>query len=133
MPVTMTRVSDEFLRAAPSTPVGKWTPWTLSAYPPENAAFLEVWFHSFNAALVTAYLDDIELVRLDAASIKPPWPGTYKIYPQETTKLTAADVVGPEAVGRVRAHDPSVEFELIGDVPLKGIATAVRLHKATRA
>jgi adenylate cyclase len=26
-----------------------------------------------------------------------------------------------------------VEFELIGDVPLKGISRSVRLHKATRA
>jgi adenylate cyclase len=26
-----------------------------------------------------------------------------------------------------------VEFELIGDVPLKGVSNAVRLHKATRA
>jgi adenylate cyclase len=26
-----------------------------------------------------------------------------------------------------------VEFELIGDVPLKGVSSSVRLHKATRA
>jgi hypothetical protein len=26
-----------------------------------------------------------------------------------------------------------VDFELIGDVPLKGVTNAVRLHKATRA
>jgi hypothetical protein len=26
-----------------------------------------------------------------------------------------------------------VDFELIGDVPLKGVSRAVRLHRATRA
>jgi hypothetical protein len=26
-----------------------------------------------------------------------------------------------------------VDFELIGDVPLKGVSSSVRLHKATRA
>lgn len=28
----------------------------------------------------------------------PPWPGQYKIKPSETTRLTAADVVGPDGI-----------------------------------
>jgi class 3 adenylate cyclase len=30
------------------------------------------------------------------------------------------------------AGDAEVDFELIGDVPLKGVSAAIRLHKATR-
>ena len=40
-------------------------------------------------------------------------------------------VVSEEA--KRSAGAAQVEFELIGDVPLKGVARAVRLHKATRA
>ncbi|MFI5357905.1 MAG: glycosyl hydrolase family 28-related protein [Opitutales bacterium] len=28
----------------------------------------------------------------------PPWPGTYKLRPDETSRLTAADVVGPDGI-----------------------------------
>jgi class 3 adenylate cyclase len=49
-----------------------------------------------------------------------------------------ADYARPHEVlvsdeARRRATAPDIEFELIGDVPLKGVPTAVRLHKATRA
>jgi hypothetical protein len=31
------------------------------------------------------------------------------------------------------AGDAEVEFELVGDVPLKGVSKSVRLHRAMRA
>jgi adenylate cyclase len=39
-------------------------------------------------------------------------------------------VVSEEAKRSAGVAD--VEFELIGDIPLKGVARAVRLHRATR-
>ena len=49
-----------------------------------------------------------------------------------------ADYARPHEVlvsedARRSASVANVEFELIGDVPLKGVSNAVRLHKATRA
>lgn len=35
---------------------------------------------------------------LETDRTAPPWPGTYRIRPEETTRLTAADVVGPDGV-----------------------------------
>jgi adenylate cyclase len=49
-----------------------------------------------------------------------------------------ADYARPREVlvsedARRSASVADVEFELIGDVPLKGVSNAVRLHKASRA
>ena len=49
-----------------------------------------------------------------------------------------ADYAGPHEVlvseeARASAEVGAVDFELLGDVPLKGIARPVRLHRATRA
>jgi adenylate cyclase len=49
-----------------------------------------------------------------------------------------ADYARPHEVlvsdeARQSARDAEVAFELIGDVPLKGVSRSVRLHKATRA
>jgi class 3 adenylate cyclase len=49
-----------------------------------------------------------------------------------------ADYAGPREVlvseeAKRSARLPEVEFELVGDVPLKGIARPVRIHRATRA
>ena len=49
-----------------------------------------------------------------------------------------ADYARPHEVlvseeARQSAADVDVSFELIGDVPLKGVTRAVRLHRATRA
>jgi adenylate cyclase len=48
-----------------------------------------------------------------------------------------ADYAGPHEVlisdeVKQQTHVPNVEFELVGDVPLKGISRRVRLHKVTR-
>ncbi|MGH3117855.1 MAG: adenylate/guanylate cyclase domain-containing protein, partial [Gaiellales bacterium] len=49
-----------------------------------------------------------------------------------------ADYARPHEVlvseeARLSAGDSGVEFELVGDVPLKGVSRPVRLHRATRA
>nr|CAA9213287.1 hypothetical protein AVDCRST_MAG63-86 [uncultured Armatimonadetes bacterium] len=89
---------DDHQRAAPAAPVGQWVPFMLDVYTPDEAAFLEVWVHSYGAARVTAFLDDLRFVALGNDALRPPWPGTYKIKPNETARLTAADVVGPDGV-----------------------------------
>ena len=89
---------DEYQRGAPSDPKEKWAPFALSVYTPDNAAFLELWIHSYMAAKVTAYLDDFAFEDLGQKGLQPPWEGTYKIHPEEKAKLTAADVVGPDGV-----------------------------------
>ncbi|MDQ3812504.1 MAG: hypothetical protein M3347_00980, partial [Armatimonadota bacterium] len=88
---------DTHQRGAPTEPVGKWTPFTMQIYTSPEAAFLELWIHSYGAAKVTAYLDDFAFVSSTGIA-KPPWPGTYKIKPEEKAKLTAADVVGPDGI-----------------------------------
>jgi len=89
---------DEHRRAAPSSPAGQWVPWKLLVYTPKDAAFLQLWVHSYSAARATAYLDDLSFVSLSESALHPPWPGTYKIHADEKEKLTAADVVGPDGI-----------------------------------
>jgi hypothetical protein len=88
---------DDFQRAAPTQPTGKWVPFSIDLFTGHEAAFLEVWIHSYGAAKVTAYLDDLTFTH-STQEAKPPWQGTYKIKPHEKSKLTAADVVGPDGI-----------------------------------
>ena len=76
----------------------QWLPFSLPIYTSKDAAYLELWIHSYSMALVEAYLDDLHFVSLGAEGMKPPWEGTYKIRPHEKDKLTAADVVGPDGI-----------------------------------
>ncbi|MBI2298802.1 MAG: right-handed parallel beta-helix repeat-containing protein, partial [Armatimonadetes bacterium] len=90
---------DEFQRGAPAAPAGRWTAFSLAVYPPEETRFLEIWIHSYAAAVVTAYLDDFELVKTAGPGpLPPPWPPQYKLRLDETARLTAADVVGPDGL-----------------------------------
>jgi hypothetical protein len=77
---------------------GQWRDFAFTFYTPPEAAFLEVWIHSYAAATVTGYLDDLQLVDLGPGALKPPWQGEYKLKPTDTGKLTAADVVGPDGL-----------------------------------
>lgn len=88
---------DTFQRAAPTQPTGRWVPFSIDLFTGNEAAFLEVWIHSYSAAKVTAYLDDMAFTH-STQELKPPWQGTYKIKPHEKSKLTAADVVGPDGI-----------------------------------
>jgi hypothetical protein len=77
---------------------GKWAPFVYRIYPTDNTAALRLWIHSFAAAQVKAYLDDLEFREIPAERCRPPWPGQYKIDPQQMTRLTPADVVGPDGI-----------------------------------
>lgn len=74
-----------------------WRAFAIPFAAEPGCAELELHFHSYNAARVEACLDDLQFVVL-ASPASPPWPGSYKIRPEETGKLTAADVVGPDGV-----------------------------------
>jgi hypothetical protein len=54
--------------------------------------------HSYGKAKVVAYLDDFRFEDHGVGVTTPPFPGTYKIKPHETARLTAADVVGPDGI-----------------------------------
>ena len=43
---------------------GTWAPFTFRFEAPDQTAFLQVWIHSYNAAQVEAYLDDLQIVPL---------------------------------------------------------------------
>ncbi|MDH7569271.1 MAG: glycosyl hydrolase family 28-related protein, partial [Armatimonadota bacterium] len=89
---------DDYHLGAPSEPRAQWIPWRLTLYTPDEARFLEVWVHSYMSAIVTAYLDDLKLFSLGTEGMRPPWPGSYKLRPDEKEKLTEADVVGPDGI-----------------------------------
>ena len=76
----------------------KWQPFRLTIYTPDQAAYLELWLHSYSHAKVEAYVDDLEFVSLGEKGLKPPWEGQYKIRPEEKERLTPADVVGPDGI-----------------------------------
>jgi hypothetical protein len=89
---------NDTFRQVPSEPKNKWVPVSLSLYMPDNAAFIEVWVHSYAKAQVTAYLGDFSLLDLGNVPQTSPWPGTYKIKPTEKDKLTNADIAGPDGI-----------------------------------
>lgn len=76
----------------------RWLPFALRTYAPVGAVALRLYFHSYSAARVTGYVDDLQIVDLGAGAMKPPWEGQYTIDPADTARLTAADVVGPDGI-----------------------------------
>lgn len=44
----------------------RWKPFSAEVMVPEEAAYVQLWIHSYSAAVVTAYLDDFELVQISA-------------------------------------------------------------------
>jgi hypothetical protein len=89
---------DEWQRAAPSAPVGQWSPWNLNFDVPPEATHAQVWIHSYGKARVSAFLDEITLEYGGRGPTAPPWIGQYKIKASEKVKLTRADVVGPDGL-----------------------------------
>ena len=41
---------------------GKWQPFAYAFTTPAEAVAIQLWIHSYNAAQVTVYLDDLEIV-----------------------------------------------------------------------
>jgi len=74
-----------------------WRPFAFPVVTQPECRDVELYLHSYNAATVEACLDDLQFAVLPAEAA-PPWPGSYKIKPGETARLTAADVVGPDGI-----------------------------------
>jgi len=89
---------DYFHFGAPTGPTGEWVPFEREFFATPDTAFLELWIHSYSHATVVAYLDDFEVEMMGDADMKPPWEGTYKLRPEDTDRLTPADVVGPDGI-----------------------------------
>jgi len=49
-----------------SGPVGEWASFELPFETPPDTAAIQVWIHSFNAARVEAYLDDLSITKAEA-------------------------------------------------------------------
>ena len=76
----------------------RWQSFSNTIYPAEGAAYVALWVHSYNGSTVVVEVDDLELLSSDVAVADRPWPGQYKIRPDEKKRLTAADVVGPDGI-----------------------------------
>ncbi|MCC7494432.1 MAG: hypothetical protein IT204_18890 [Fimbriimonadaceae bacterium] len=90
---------DEFHRGLPDAPAGQWSTAELAVFTTADTAFLEIWLHSYSHATVTAVVDDLAIVDVGQTPPRPPlWTPSYKLRPNETGRLTAADVVGPDGL-----------------------------------
>ena len=45
--------------------MGEWAPFEFAFDLPEGAASMDLWIHSFNAAQVVAFVDDLQIVPAD--------------------------------------------------------------------
>lgn len=77
---------------------GEWRAYRKRLLVTEDTPFIQILIHSYEAAKVAAYIDDIQLTDLGDGKTKPPFEGQYKIRPHEKEKLTAADFVGPDGL-----------------------------------
>ncbi|MDX2082214.1 MAG: hypothetical protein SFU53_15625 [Terrimicrobiaceae bacterium] len=75
----------------------QWTPGSLRVVAPAGAAELDVLIQRTGNRL-PKYLVDLDDFELSSNPIlvQAPWPPTYKIRAEQTERLTAADVVGPD-------------------------------------
>ena len=123
----------------------KWKPFRMRipVYNPE-AAYIQLWIHSYSHATVEAYLDDLTFARTGDISTAPPWKGTYKIDPSQKDRLTAADVVGPDGIvypdwtragvqGGIPKVKDAVKIEEFGAVADDGKDDSAALDAACRA
>ncbi len=74
-----------------------WKQFTLDTVAPPNATVAEIWIHSYGPGRVVADLDDFTFEPATTAA-QPPWPPSYKLSPNDVSRLTAADVVGPDGL-----------------------------------
>lgn len=87
-----------YFGSKPST-TGVWTDFKLEAPAcHDETAYLKIRLASWQKVTNTLRFDEIVLTRDDAHPIPPPWKAQYKIKPEEKSRLTAADVVGPDGI-----------------------------------
>lgn len=77
---------------------GVWKSYEFQSVAPASAESVEVWVHSYGPAKVVADLDDITLSLAVVESSGMPTEPRYKISPDDTSRLTEADVVGPDGI-----------------------------------
>ncbi len=86
-----------FSSKPPSTT--EWLPFSISGSSySDSTAFVRVKLGSWSQQINTARFDDISLEELPSGPVPPPWKPQYKIKPEEASKLTPADVVGPDGI-----------------------------------
>ncbi|MFP4250470.1 MAG: right-handed parallel beta-helix repeat-containing protein [Armatimonadota bacterium] len=74
----------------------EWLDFEFRLFAPREAEALRIYFHSYSHARVTAYIDDLQIAEMDAAAMRPPWEGSYKLTADD--ELTDADVLGPDGI-----------------------------------
>lgn len=70
--------------------------FTVDSY--EGSVSADIWIHTFGGSRIKADLDDFELVELTGDMSKTAFPGQYKISPADSSRLTAADIPGPDGI-----------------------------------
>ena len=90
--------SGTWQRALPNAPRAKWSAWSLDVRVPDNAKTLDIWVHSYSKAQAEGFIDDLSLQFAGAVPTSAPWTPQYKIKASEVTRLTRADVVGPDGL-----------------------------------
>ncbi|MBI4979639.1 MAG: carbohydrate binding domain-containing protein [Spirochaetes bacterium] len=64
---------------------------------PSNAKTMGLWFHSYGHAIITQDVDDITIEEYIQKTTRP-WEPLYKVKPSEKSRLTAADIIGPDGI-----------------------------------
>jgi hypothetical protein len=75
----------------------EWRTYTVSAAPPAGAVTVDGWIRAFHGSKSVSDFDDLRLESF-VPVIAPPWTPQYKIRADETSRLTAADVPGPDGL-----------------------------------
>lgn len=77
-----------------------WRRYQLKAIPPAGATMMDVVVQrpGWRSPSYVVDLDAFELVA-SPTSVAAPWPGVYKLRPEDKDRLTEADIIGPD--GRV--------------------------------
>ncbi len=78
---------------------GKWGTCFVNAIPPREAVQMDIFIQRPNWR-APVYVVDLDAFELTARPISTdaPWPGTYKLRAEDTKRLTAADVIGPDGI-----------------------------------
>lgn len=74
-----------------------WRRLTVVAAPPAGAVAVDGWIRSFQGSVSVSDFDDFQLESF-VPVIAPPWEGTYKLRADQTDRLTAADMPGPDGL-----------------------------------
>ncbi len=103
---------------------GKWQEWLLTKQIvlDSKTVALQVFLMAYPTEheTIEVYLDDLRFERVEPPI--PPYASQYKIRPDETAKLTAADVVGPDGV----VYPDWTQVGVPGGIP--DVAVAARLE-----